>query len=134
MTTRDHIDTLVHALMASKGWMRGYAEAFVDEALSSGQSASASQPERVRDWCTDPSNCSRCKTATWDQVNKHHAGVPMGAQNTPASHLAHWVQIRSDVISALDAEGLEIVSDQHGARLRRRKPNEGAALRAHGDK
>jgi len=33
-----------------------------------------------RDWCTDPDNCPRCKAATWDQVNYHHVGIPIGAQ------------------------------------------------------
>lgn len=33
-----------------------------------------------RDWCTDPDNCQRCQAPTWDQINKHHAGIPIGPQ------------------------------------------------------
>ena len=44
--------------------------------------------EPERDYCTDPSNCKRCKAPTWDQLNHEHAGIPQGTQRTrgvPAS-------------------------------------------------
>jgi hypothetical protein len=37
-----------------------------------------------RDYCTDPDNCKRCAAPAWDQVNHHHAGIPIGTQKTPA--------------------------------------------------
>lgn len=36
----------------------------------------------ARDWCTDPSNCRRCKAPTWDQPNHEHAGIPVGTQRS----------------------------------------------------
>jgi hypothetical protein len=34
-------------------------------------------PLKLRDWCTDPDNCLRCKAPQWDQQNHDHAGIPL---------------------------------------------------------
>jgi hypothetical protein len=40
--------------------------------------------KEIRDWCTDPDNCKRCKAPNWDQLKHDHAGIPLGQQRTAA--------------------------------------------------
>lgn len=56
-------------------------DALVGKTAASGESAA---PRLLRDWCTDPDNCARCKAPQWDQHRHSHAGIPLsGITATP---------------------------------------------------
>jgi hypothetical protein len=73
--------TLVHSLMASKGWMRGYAEAFFDDAIDRlVQSASPQEPDSMG---ASPSGTA-CSVASLPEPEVSALRVPpAGAEVVP---------------------------------------------------